>query len=309
MRIVVAGGSGFLGSALARAWRNDGHEVKVLTRHPRTADDVRWMPESDDGAWAAVLERSDAVVNLAGEGIADRRWDAARKAAILGSRVQTTRALAQAIRLCANPPRVFISGSASGFYGTNADEPRTEESPPGSDFLATVCQSWERETSAAAGVARLVLLRTGVVLARDGGALPRMALPFRFFVGGRLGSGKQYVSWIHRDDWIDMVRWALQNADVSGPLNLTAPAPATNAEFTRALAQAMHRPALFPVPAFALRLLLGNEMADSLLLQGQRVLPARAQQLGFQFRFRDVVTALRNVLEPRYPIATRRNGS
>jgi uncharacterized protein (TIGR01777 family) len=297
MRIVLAGGSGFLGSALARAWRDEGHEVKVLTRHPRTADDVGWMPASGSGAWAAVLERSDAVVNLAGEGIADRRWTPARKAAILESRVRSTRALAHAIRMCANPPRVFISGSAIGFYGTDADEPRTEESPPGSDFLAAVCQSWEREAGDAAGVARVVLLRTGVVLAGDGGALPRMGLPFRFFVGGRLGSGQQYLSWIHRDDWIEMVRWALRNADVSGPLNLTAPEPVTNARFTLALAQAMHRPALLPAPAFALRLLLGNEMADSLLLEGQRVLPAKAQRLGFEFRFRDALTALRNILE------------
>jgi uncharacterized protein (TIGR01777 family) len=296
MKIVVAGGSGFLGSGLARAWRGDGHEVKVLTRHPRTADDVPWTPESGGGAWAAELERSDAVVNLAGEGIADKRWTAARKAAILESRIQATRALVHAIRNGTNPPPVFISGSAVGFYGTDAGEPRTEESPSGSDFLAKVCQSWEREASAAAEVTRVVLLRTGVVLGRDGGALPRMALPFRFFVGGRIGSGQQPLSWIHRDDWIEMVRWALRNADVSGPLNLTAPSPVTNAEFTRALAQATHRPALFPAPAFALRLMLGKEMADSLLLDGQRVLPAKAQRLGFQFRFQDVHAALRNIL-------------
>jgi len=294
MRIVIAGGSGFLGRALVHACRADGHEVKVLTRHPRGADDVAWSGHAN-GPWTTTLEQSDAVVNLAGEGIADRRWTITRKAAILHSRVESTRALANAIRACATPPRVFISGSAVGFYGTDTAEPRTEESPSGSDFLATVCRAWEHEAGAAAGIARVVLLRTGVVLARDGGALPRMALPFRFFAGGRLGAGRQYISWIHRDDWIGMVRWALTNAEVSGALNLTAPSPVTNAEFTHVLAKAMRRPALLPVPAVALRLMLGKEMADSLLLGGQRVLPARAQKLGFRFRFETVDSALREI--------------
>ena len=294
MRILVAGGSGFLGRALAHACRADGHEVKVLTRHPRSADDVAWSGNAG-GDWTAALAQSDAVVNLAGEGIADQRWTTTRKAAILDSRVESTRALAQAIRACATPPRTFISGSAVGFYGTDSEDTRTEESPSGADFLATVCRAWEGEASLVAGITRVVLLRTGVVLARDGGALPRMALPFRFFAGGRLGSGRQYISWIHRDDWIAIVRWALTNSDVSGALNLTAPSPVTNAEFTHVLAKAMRRPALFPVPAPALRLMLGKEMADSLLLGGQRVLPVKAQQLGFRFRFETVDGALRNV--------------
>ena len=291
MRILVAGGSGFLGRALVRACGADGHEVQVLTRHPRDADDVGWSADAG-GAWTATLERSDAVVNLAGEGIADQRWSTRRKAAILDSRVTSTRALVDAIRACARPPRILVSGSAIGFYGVGAATPCTEESGAGSDFLATVCQSWEQTANAASGVARVVLLRTGVVLARDGGALSRMALPFRFFAGGRLGSGRQYVSWIHLDDWVEMVRWALGNGEVSGPMNLTAPAPVTNAEFTRALAAALRRPALFPVPGLALRVALGTEMADSLLLGGQRVLPARAQRLGFQFRFATVESAL-----------------
>lgn len=294
MRIVVAGGSGFLGRALVHAWRNDGHEVKVLTRRPgpAAADDVRWDPGSREGTWTRDLEHTDAVVNLAGEGIADKPWTAARKAAILASRVDSTRALAEAIRGCSYPPRVFISASGVGFYGTPGDPPLTEESAPGSDFLATVCQSWERETDAAAGLARIVLLRTGVVLAPGGGALPRMALPFRFFVGGRVGSGRQYVSWIHLQDWVEMVRWALNSGEVAGPLNVTAPNPVTNAEFTGALAAAMHRPALFPVPAFVLRGMLGREMADALLLEGQRALPAKAQTSGFTFRYPAVDDAL-----------------
>ena len=294
MRIVVAGGSGFLGGALVRAWRSDGHEVKVLTRKPRNADDVGWAPESGGGTLAAVLERADAAVNLAGEGIADKRWTTGRKAAILDSRVASTRALANAVRACALPPRIFISASAVGFYGTLEDETLTEQSAAGSDFLATVCQSWERESSAAAGVARVVLLRSGVVLAAEGGALPRMALPFRFFAGGRLGSGRQYISWIHLEDWVEMVRWALRT-EVSGPLNLTAPQPVTNVEFTRALGAAMHRPAVFPVPAIALQIMLGKEFADALLLGGQRVLPARAERLGYQFRFATIDSALQNI--------------
>lgn len=293
MRIVIAGGSGFLGRTLAHAWRNENHQVKVLTRRPGplAADDVRWNPGSG-GAWTGVLERTDAVVNLAGEGIADRSWTAARKAAILSSRLTATRALSEAIRACAHPPRIFVSASGIGFYGTPGDQPLTEESAAGSDFLATVCQQWERETSAAVGVARIVLLRTGVVLSRDGGALPRMALPFQFFAGGRLGSGRQYVSWVHLKDWVEMVRWALNSNHVSGPLNVTAPNPVTNAEFTAALAAAMHRPALFAVPAFVLRGMLGREMADALLLEGQRVLPRKAETLGFGFRYPTVDAAL-----------------
>ena len=293
MRIVIAGGSGFLGRALADIWRNEGHQVKVLTRRPGSlaADDVRWNPGSG-GGWTGALERTDAVVNLAGEGIADRSWTATRKAAILSSRLTATRALSEAIRACVYPPRIFISASGIGFYGTPGDQPLTEESPAGSDFLATVCQQWERETSAAVGVARIVLLRTGVVLSRDGGALPRMALPFEYFVGGRLGSGRQYMSWVHLKDWAEMVRWALNTNHVSGPLNVTAPNPVTNAEFTRALATAMHRPALFPVPAIVLRGMLGRDMADALLLQGQRALPRKAEMAGFRFRYPTVDAAL-----------------
>ena len=294
MRIVVAGGSGFLGGALVRAWRGEGHEVKVLTRHPASADDVPWAPQPSAGGWRSTLEGAGAVVNLAGEGIADQRWTEARKAAILSSRVAATRALGLAIRECTQPPRIFISASAVGYYGARAAEPLTEESAPGSDFLASVCQSWERETDAAAGIARVVLLRTGLVLSRTGGALPKMALPFRFCVGGRVGTGHQYMSWIHLQDWVEMVRWALRT-DVSGPLNLTAPAPVTNREFTRALGAAMHRPTLFPVPALALQGMLGREFADALLLGGQRVLPARAERLGFQFRFGTIVSALRDI--------------
>ena len=294
MRIIVAGGSGFLGRALVEACRAEGHEVKVLTRRPRGGDDIQWSP-GVPGAWTTSLEQSDAVVNLAGEGIADSAWTEARKRAILNSRLAATHALAAAIRGCAHPPRVFLSASGVGFYGTSAGGPVTEESPPGSDFLADVCQAWESETRAAAGVARIVLLRTGLVLARGGGALPRISMPFRFFVGGRIGSGGQCMSWIHLADWVGMVRWALSTATVAGPLNVTAPSPVTNEEFTRTLAGAMRRPALFPVPALALQIILGREMADTMLLGGQQALPAKAQQLGYRFTFPALGPALQDV--------------
>ena len=271
--------------------------MRVLTRQPRREDDVQWSPGSADTSWIASLDGADTVVNLAGEGIADKRWTAARKAAILDSRVRATRALATAIKSSRTPPRVMLSASAIGFYGSNrGDDTLTEESAAGSDFLAEVCRHWEAEAVPAADITRLVLLRTGVVLDKKSGALPQMALPFRFFAGGRVGSGRQYLSWIHLADWLGMVRWALATPDVAGPLNVTAPAPVTNAEFSRALGRAMDRPALVPAPAFALRLGLG-EMADGLLLGGQRVLPAKAQRHGFRFRFASVDAALQDIYQ------------
>jgi uncharacterized protein len=292
--IVIAGGSGFLGSALVNGWRADGHRVLVLTRHPRRTDEIGWTPGSDDNGWTAALDGAEAVVNLAGEGIADKRWTADRKAAILDSRIRATRAIVAGIKGRPTPPRVLISASAIGIYGSDrGDEPLTEDSPTGDDFLADVCRRWEAEAAPASAFTRLVLLRTGVVLAKQGGALPQMALPFRLFAGGKVGSGRQYISWIHLADWLAMVRQAVADAGMSGPLNLTAPSPVTNAAFSDALGRALHRPAFTAAPAFALRLALG-EMAG-LLLGGQRVLPARAQDHGFEFRFPTVDVALQNI--------------
>ena len=293
MTIVVAGGTGFLGSALVNAWRTGGHRVLVLTRRPRGQDDIAWTTDPASTGWSAFIDGADVVVNLAGEGIADKRWTTARKTAILDSRVRATRALASAINTVRKPPPTFISSSAVGIYGTTrGDELLTEASAPGSDFLAAVCSAWEAEaTRVSPAATRVVLVRTGVVLSRDAGALPQMALPFRFFAGGRLGSGRQYVSWIHLRDWVAMVQWAVATAAVVGPLNATAPQPVTQAEFARDLGRAMNRPALVPTPAIALRLGLG-EMADALLLGGQRVLPAQAQRLGFQFTYPQLTAAL-----------------
>ena len=287
MKAVIAGGTGFLGSALAESFRSDGHQVAIVTRHPRHPGEVPWSDVS-------AFDGADVVINLAGVPLDARRWTDQQKASILHSRVQATEAVVKAMSEAARPPTVFLNSSAVGVYGAHGPEALTEESPPGSDFLASVCVEWEAAAMKAAWLTRVVLLRTGLPLARSGGALPKLAMPFRLFAGGRVGSGEQYWSWIHLDDWISLVRWAIDRTDVKGPLNLTAPAPVTNREFTAALARVLHRPALAPAPAFMLRLALG-EMADALILSGQRVLPAKATRDGFQFRYPDLDSALRQI--------------
>jgi uncharacterized protein (TIGR01777 family) len=289
MRIVVAGGTGFLGHALVERLRRD-HDVIVLTRRPRTADQIGWTATETGGAWTAAVQAADAVINLAGEPIAAGRWTAARKAAIRRSRIAATTAIVGAMR-SGGRAHTLVNASAVGVYGDRGDEPLTESSSPGDDFLARVCQDWEAAAEPAADTARVVLLRTGLVLDAGGGALPRLALPFRLFAGGRMGSGRQYWSWIHRDDWVEMVCWALSNATVSGVLNVTAPEPVTNAAFARELGRTLRRPTLLPAPALALRLVLG-EMADAMILGGQRVLPAKGQALGFTFRYPTLTGAL-----------------
>ena len=295
MRVVVSGGSGFLGRPLCRALRASGHSVIVLTRRGREKGDLAWSPDFPTGAWVAAVQAADVVINLAGEGIADKRWSVARKTAILQSRVTATRALAATLRDAVRPA-VFLSGSAIGIYGNGGADTLTEDTTAGTDFLARVCVEWEREATAVSDITRVVLLRTGVVLARDGGALPRMALPFRLFAGGAIGSGQQFMSWIHRDDWIAMTMWAI-GAPVSGPMNLTAPAPVTNATFARTLGRVLHRPSVLPVPAFALRLALG-ELADTALLSSQRVVPHAALGGGFEFRYPELEGALRAIYGP-----------
>jgi uncharacterized protein (TIGR01777 family) len=301
MRIVIAGGTGFLGLPLASSLARDEHDVVILTRgaaspsgrgEPRS---IARKPNGDSRPWASAVDGARAVINLAGESIAGKRWSAPQKQRILDSRVLATRSLVAAIAKSAAPPPLLISGSAVGYYGLLGDEIVTEESPAGSDFLAGVCVQWEAEAMrAASDRTRVVCMRTGVVLERDGGALPPMLLPFKLGAGGPVGSGRQYWPWIHRSDWIALVRWALETSTVSGPVNATAPNPVTNADFARALGRAMHRPAFMPAPAFALRLMLG-EMADALVLSGQRALPAKAQSLGFGFKYARVHDALRAI--------------
>jgi uncharacterized protein (TIGR01777 family) len=294
MKIVVAGGTGLLGSALVGALQDDRHAVIVLTRHPTQQNEVRWSPDHDEGSWTPALDGAHAVINLAGASIAGGRWTAARKTAIRESRMQATGALARAIAARTQPPAIFISSSAVGYYGSRGDEPATETTVPGSDFLAQVCRDWEAAASQLAGRSRVVLLRSGVVLARNGGALPQLALPFKLFAGGPAGTGRQFVSWIHLHDWIAMVKWALATQDVSGPLNVTAPGPVTNEEFSQTLGRALGRPSWLRAPSFALRLVLG-EMADALVLGGQRVLPDIAQRRGFVFRYPSLEAALKEI--------------
>lgn len=309
MTIVLAGGSGFLGRALRTHLTRAGHRVVTLTRRgSRSADEVQWTPDGSAGPWAAALEGADAIVNLAGEGIGDRRWTAARKAALRTSRILPARSVAAAIRRLPERPRLVITSSAIGYYGAHGDEPVTEVSPPGHDFLARLCVEWEHEAAAAASeLTGVALVRTGIVLHPEGGALKPMLLPFRLGVGGPFGGGRQYWSWIHLHDWVVLVAWLIESF-TSAPVaptpvsisavtvfNATAPVPVTNAEFSRTLGRVLHRPALLPAPGLALRLALG-EFA-SFLTAGARVLPEQALRAGFTFRFTHLEPALRDLLQ------------
>lgn len=308
MKVIVAGGTGFLGGALCWTWAEESHEVRVLTRslpaghaqhEPGTGKPgitrVGWNPAAGAAAVAAEISGADVVINLAGESIGTGRWNAARKQALRDSRIVATHTIASAIRAAATPPRVYVNGSAVGYYGDRGDEKLTEDSAAGHDFLARLCVDWEREAGQAArdGV-RIVVVRTGIVVERSGGVLARMMRPFKLFVGGRLGSGRQYMSWIHRHDWVEMVRWIVDTPGISGPVNAAAPHPVTNAEFTRALGRALHRPTLIPAPRVALRLALG-EFADS-VLASERVIPERAVTGGYHFRYPEIDRALRDIL-------------
>jgi uncharacterized protein (TIGR01777 family) len=296
---VVAGGSGLVGRPLVRALLDSGATVRLLTRRP----DLAVLPHGAE-AWdwkdlPSVLAGADAVINLAGEGIADQRWTPSRKAAIWTSRTEATSRLVAAMRACSHPPATLVNASAIGYYIPKGETAVDEAAAMGSGFLAEVCQAWEAEARAASAFgARVALIRIGVVLAREGGALPKMAFPVRFFQGCKLGSGRQGLSWIHVDDLVAMLMEAAQNPAWEGAFNGTAPAPLSNEAFTRLIAQRLRRP-LLPVPGFltttATKLLLG-EMAEALLLQGAFVLPARPLALGFQFRFPTAEAALEDLL-------------
>jgi len=305
LRILISGSTGMIGSALAGALQKQGHEVAGLvrptTRVRRTSAEtsgqqqaVSWDPEA--GTLDQTAEGADAVVHLAGASIAEGRWTAARKRALRDSRIAATNSLINSLKQLSRPPRIFIGGSAIGFYGDRGDEELTESSPPGSDFLADLTRQWEAASLRASEFgARTVVLRTGIVLDKNGGALPRMLLPFRFGAGGRLGSGRQWMSWLALEELVAMIQFALTANSVTGPTNAVSPHPVRNAEFTKVLARVLRRPAIFPAPAFALRLALG-EMADALLLSSQKVLPSRFESLGYRFALPDLESALRAVL-------------
>jgi uncharacterized protein (TIGR01777 family) len=301
MRTIVAGGSGLLGRALVAELAAAGEEVVVLSRSPEqvtglpaTARAVRWDGRTAAG-WGELAGGARAVVNLAGENLASGRWTAERRRRIRESRVQAGAAVLEAVRQAAAKPSVVIQASAVGYYGPRGDELVDEATSPGRDFLAEVCVAWEASTAPVEelGVRRAVI-RTGVVLSRAGGALPRLLLPFRFFAGGPLGSGRQWYPWIALADEIAAIRFLLERPEASGAFNLTAPEPVTNAELARALGRALGRPALLPTPALALRLLLGD-MA-TVVLDGQRAVPRRLEALGFTWRYPTLDRALAAVL-------------
>jgi len=302
MKILVTGATGLVGSALVAALARDGHMVCRLVR-PQTKTeggaagtfDVAWNPETGELGGAAV--GAEAVINLGGASIASGRWTDARKRLLRTSRVEATRALVTALGRMNARPDVMVSASAIGFYGNRADEVLTEESAPGNDFLAGISKDWETEALRTEEFrTRVVIARFGIILAKNGGALPKMMLPFKFGVGGRVGSGKQWMSWVALEDVVEIVRFAMNNRELRGAVNVVAPEPVTNREFAKQLARAMHRPALFPAPSFALRLAMG-EMADALLLASQRVMPELLTRVGYRFLDPSLGLALKKLSE------------
>jgi uncharacterized protein (TIGR01777 family) len=298
MRILITGANGFIGSHLTHALARQRHEVYRLSRSQPDPNDPRqfhWDPAAgliDDKC----LEGVDAVIHLAGEGIADRRWNEAVKQAIVQSRVRGTQVLLDAIGRRTEKPRAFIAAAAIGFYGDRGAEELDERSPAGTGFLAETCQAWEAATAQAAGLGlRLVQARIGVVLGKEGGALAKMLLPFKLGLGGRVGSGQQFMSWITVHDLVRAFLFFLEHPETSGVYNVTAPNPVNNAQFTLSLGRALSRPTLFPMPAFAARLAFG-ELADDLLIGGQKVMPARLKAAGFQWESPFIGEGLSKVL-------------
>ena len=295
MKIVISGASGLIGTQLVAKLSGSGHEVIRLVRRSPKSGEIQWNPKSGT-LDAAALEGTDAVIHLSGAGIGDKRWSDGYRKEILVSRTDTTALLAKTIASLSRKPSVFLSGSAIGIYGARNDEQLTEVSTHGTGFLAEVCEQWEAAAKPAvdAGV-RTVYLRTGIVLSPKGGALKKLLPLFKLGVGGKFGNGKQWQSWISIDDEIGAIEYLL-TANVSGAVNLTAPNPVTNAEFTKVLASVLKRPAIVPVPTFAPKLLLGGELADALLFTGQRVIPAALNASGYTFKHPTLESALRSLL-------------
>lgn len=298
MHVLVTGATGLIGRALVHALLRRGDLVSALSRSPAAArilpPGVRHLlgDPAQPGGWEAELAGADACVHLAGEPLAEGRWNAEKKRRIRASRVDSTRRIAEVIRR--GGPEVLVSGSAVGIYGDRGDETLTEASPPGEGFLAEVGSAWEEAARPAAERARVVALRTGIVLARDGGALPKLALPFKLMAGGPLGDGAFWQPWIHLADQVGLVLFALDTPALSGPLNACAPAPVRNRDLARAIGAVLGRPSLLPAPAFAIRAAIGEVAGE--ILASQRAVPAKAQALGYQFRFPELEGALRDLL-------------
>lgn len=301
MKILISGSHGLVGTALVRSLVEDAHEVVRLVRHDRHLGtlEIGWHP-NQGRINAQQLEGFDAVIHLAGESIAGGRWTEEKKRAIRDSRVNGTRLLSETIAQLSRPPAVLISASAIGYYGNRGDEVLTEVSSPGNDFLASVCVEWEEATRPAAekGI-RTVITRFGIILDRDGGALAKMLTPFRMGIGGRIGDGRQWMSWIALGDVVNALKWVMRDRAVSGPVNFVSPHPVTNSEFTKTLGRILSRPTFFPVPAFAARLAFG-EMADALLLSSQRVEPTVLEGRGFAPYWPRLEPALKHLLQKEY---------
>ena len=284
MRIVIAGGSGFIGEPLVRRLVARGDHVAVLSRNPakvRVGRGVAWDGKTQ-GGWSAEVGDADAIVNLAGENVGEGRWTDERKQQLIASRLDATGAIIEALRKAPPRERVLVNASAVGYYGLRGDEVLDESGTRGEGFLAELVEKWETAARHAEPFARLVIPRFGVALSAEGGALKKMLLPFKLGVGGPVGSGEQWMSWIDRDDAVRVIEWAIDNRSVRGVYNATSPQPVRNRDFTRALGHALRRPAFMPAPAFALKLAFG-EMAEEVLLGGQRVVPGRAEREGFEF--------------------------
>ena len=300
MKILIAGGSGLIGSALSRHYVEKGQEVYILSRRGSTAGlpvgakGVKWDAQSANG-WGDLMNEIDVVINLTGENLGAGRWTEERKQRFYTSRIQSGKALIEAMRQAERKPAVLVQSSAVGYYGDGGDQVLDESSPPGGDFLARLCVDWEESTREAEfmGVRR-VILRTGVVLAEGAEVLNRLILPFRLFVGGPLGSGRQWLPWIHMADVVGAVDYLVENSQLDGVFNLSAPQPVQNAAFGKTLARILHRPYWIPVPAFALKLVLG-EMSN-LVLEGQRAIPKRLLEAGYVFHFVEHEAALRDLL-------------
>jgi uncharacterized protein (TIGR01777 family) len=306
MRILVTGSRGLIGSKLVPALKSDGHDVLRLTRTPTASEGtiVLWHPDSGEILEQHRLDGLDVVIHLAGQNVAASRWTPEQKASIRNSRVQGTALLARTLNRLENPPSLFICASAIGYYGDCGDRELTEESPLGEGFMAGVCRDWEAAADMADGAGiRMVKLRLGFVISRDGGGLAKMLTPFRWCVGGKIASGKQWMSWVDLEDVVGMVRHIVGHPEIAGPVNAVAPSPVTNAEFTRALAGALHRPAFLTIPAFVVRATLG-EMADELLLYSAKVLPARLNTSGYVFKRPDLAESLRAAVAPTDRCAT-----
>ncbi|MDX1993954.1 MAG: TIGR01777 family oxidoreductase [bacterium] len=315
MRVVITGGTGLIGKALTKSLATDGHHVVVVSRNPRQTEPLpatvsfqAWDGRTAEG-WGKAVDGADAVVNLAGESIAGEgflpaRWTVERKHNILNSRVNAGKAVSDAVTAANSKPGVLIQASAVGYYGSQPNSKViTEASPAGNDFLADVCKQWEASTTYVESVGvRRAIIRTGVVLSLDGGALPRQAFPFKLFAGGPLGSGKQPYPWIHLADEVRAIRFLIEHPQATGPFNLTSPNPVTNAEFSHAIGRVMGRPSFVPAPGFAFKAAFGD--VSMVVLEGQRAIPQRLQELGFTFLFPDAEGALRDLYKPERALAT-----